>query len=125
MLTQITVNINIFREHTPRQNTSTGSSLTSSHNYSPLSVSPHLSPKGPGYTPSGYSPAGSALTPVYSSPLTPLDSNYFETYDYEHRKNDDQENVHVTKQVSLFIDYLIQERFWDNMVIVKYLLKIK
>lgn len=86
----------IFREHAPRQ---TGSSRTSSHNYSPLSVSPHLSPRGPGYISPGYSPAGSALTPVYSAPLTPIDNNYFDTYEYDGRRKDSQDEVHVTKQV--------------------------
>lgn len=90
----------VHRENAPRHNTSTGSSRTSSHNYSPLSVSPHLSPKGPGYTSPGYSPAGSALTPVYTLPMTPIDSNYFDSYEYEpRRKTNNEEDVHVTKQV--------------------------
>lgn len=97
-----------FRENTPRHNTSTGSSRTSSHNYSPLSVSPHLSPKGPGFTSPGYSPAGSALTPVYSAPMTPIDSNYFESYEYEPgKKNEDQEDIHVTKQVRFFMSVFL------------------
>ncbi|CAH1974708.1 unnamed protein product [Acanthoscelides obtectus] len=87
-------------ESAPRQNSSTGSSRASY--YSPLSVSPHLSPKGgPGYSPysPGYSPAGSALTPVYSTPLTPIDNNYFEVYEHGHdRKRDSQGDIHVTKQ---------------------------
>nr|CAI5835417.1 unnamed protein product [Callosobruchus analis] len=86
-------------ESAPRQNPSTGSSRAS---YSPLSVSPHLSPKGgAGYSPysPGYSPAGSALTPTYSSPLTPIDNNYFEVYEYGHnKKRGSQEDIHVTKQ---------------------------
>ncbi|CAH1109191.1 unnamed protein product [Psylliodes chrysocephalus] len=88
------IRVVVQRENAPR---STGSSRTSSHNYSPLSVSPHLSPKGS--IPSGYSPGGSALTPMYSSPLTPIDNNYFETYEYEpNRKDNSQQEVHVTNQ---------------------------
>lgn len=90
------IRVVVQREIAPR---STGSSRTSSHNYSPLSVSPHLSPKG--YTSSsGYSPAGSALTPYYSSPLTPIDNNYFETNEYgtTRREDDDQKDIHVTQQ---------------------------
>ncbi|KAJ8978432.1 hypothetical protein NQ317_019671 [Molorchus minor] len=62
------VRVVVQRENTPRVN-STGSSVNSSHNYSPLSVSPHLSPRGPGSAPLGYSPGGSALTPYYSYPF--------------------------------------------------------
>lgn len=90
------IRVVVQREAAPR---STGSSRTSSHNYSPLSVSPHLSPKG--YTSSsGYSPAGSALTPYYSSPLTPIDNNYFENNEYgtNRREEDDQKDIHVTQQ---------------------------
>ncbi|CAG9854072.1 unnamed protein product [Phyllotreta striolata] len=88
------VRVVVQREHAPR---STGSSRTSSHNYSPLSISPHLSPKGA--VPSGYSPGGSALTPYYTTPLTPIDNNYFETYEYDpKRRDDDQQETHVTKQ---------------------------
>ncbi|CAG9825286.1 unnamed protein product [Phaedon cochleariae] len=101
------IRIVVQREGTPRH-TSAGSSRTSSHNYSPLSVSPHLSPKG-GYSPSpkggyspspGYSPAGSALTPCFASPLTPIDNDYFDSYEYDpkDRSRDGQEDVHVTKQ---------------------------
>ncbi|RZC34618.1 uncharacterized protein BDFB_002873, partial [Asbolus verrucosus] len=88
------------RENTPRQNTSTGSSRTSSHNYSPLSVSPHLSPKGNYSTPSPYSPAGSALTPYYSSPLTPIDNNYFEpvTLIPGAKTTPSGQDIHVTNQ---------------------------
>ncbi|XP_056630780.1 PDZ and LIM domain protein 3 isoform X10 [Diorhabda carinulata] len=92
------IRVVVQREVAPR---STGSSRTSSHNYSPLSVSPHLSPKG--YTSSsGYSPAGSALTPYYSSPLTPIDNNYFEANEYgtTRREDDDQKDIHVTQQVA-------------------------
>nr|CAH7739723.1 unnamed protein product [Callosobruchus chinensis] len=93
------IQVVVQRESAPRQNPSTGSSRTS---YSPLSVSPHLSPKGgAGYSPysPGYSPAGSALTPIYSSPLTPIDNNYFEAYEYGHnKKRGSQEDIHVTKQ---------------------------
>lgn len=88
------------RENNPRQNPS---SRTSSYTYSPLSVSPHLSPKGPGYSPSsGYSTGGSALTPFYASPLTPVDNNYFDSYEYGlEPKKGDQQDVHVTKQVRI------------------------
>ncbi|KAJ8920675.1 hypothetical protein NQ315_004814 [Exocentrus adspersus] len=92
------IRVVVQRENTPRQNTSTGSSRTSSYNYSPLSVSPHLSPRGPGYTPPGYSPGGSALTPYYSSPLTPIDNNYFEVYEPNQKRKGSQEDIHVTKQ---------------------------
>ncbi|XP_028143067.1 uncharacterized protein LOC114336873 isoform X2 [Diabrotica virgifera virgifera] len=90
------IQVVVQRENAPH---STGSSRTSSHNYSPLSVSPHLSPKG--YTvSSGYSPAGSALTPYYSTPLTPIDNNYFEVYEHDpkRRHEEDNKDVHVTQQ---------------------------
>ncbi|KAG5900014.1 hypothetical protein JTB14_009100 [Gonioctena quinquepunctata] len=91
------IRVVVQRENTPRQATSTGSSRTSSYNYSPLSVSPHLSPKG--YTPPGYSPGAPALTPYYSSPLTPIDNNFFDSYEYDpSRKEDGQEEPHLTKQ---------------------------
>lgn len=104
-----------FRDTSGHQNPSTGSSRTSSRNYnSPLSVSPHLSPRGVGnyaagnygagnYGASNYggpgnysgggstgsylSPAGSALTPVYTTPFTPLDGYHFtveEVPDFRH-----------------------------------------
>ncbi|KAG5900016.1 hypothetical protein JTB14_009100 [Gonioctena quinquepunctata] len=93
------IRVVVQRENTPRQATSTGSSRTSSYNYSPLSVSPHLSPKG--YTPPGYSPGAPALTPYYSSPLTPIDNNFFDSYEYDpSRKEDGQEEPHLTKQVA-------------------------
>ncbi|XP_967133.1 PDZ and LIM domain protein 3 isoform X2 [Tribolium castaneum] len=95
------IRVVVQRENNPRHNTSTGSSRTSSHNYSPLSVSPHLSPKGNYSTPSPYSPAGSALTPYYSSPLTPIDDNYFEPVYYGSHKKQDTANgqdIHVTNQ---------------------------
>ncbi|XP_028143069.1 PDZ and LIM domain protein 3 isoform X3 [Diabrotica virgifera virgifera] len=91
------IQVVVQRENAPH---STGSSRTSSHNYSPLSVSPHLSPKG--YTvSSGYSPAGSALTPYYSTPLTPIDNNYFEVYEHDpkRRHEEDNKDVHVTQQL--------------------------
>ncbi|XP_072401457.1 PDZ and LIM domain protein 3 isoform X3 [Diabrotica undecimpunctata] len=90
------IQVVVQREHVPR---STSSSRTSSHNYSPLSVSPHQSPKG--YTPSsGYSPAGSALMPYYSTALTPIDNNYFEVYEYDpKRRDEDYKDVHVTQQL--------------------------
>ncbi|XP_023025525.1 PDZ_signaling and DUF4749 domain-containing protein Zasp66 isoform X6 [Leptinotarsa decemlineata] len=92
------IRVVVQRENAPRQATSTGSSRTSSHNYSPLSVSPHLSPKG--YTPPGYSPGAPALTPYYSSPLTPIDNNYFDPYEYDPtRKEDGEEDIHLTKQL--------------------------
>ncbi|XP_044266978.1 PDZ and LIM domain protein Zasp isoform X5 [Tribolium madens] len=96
------IRVVVQRENNPRHNTSTGSSRTSSHNYSPLSVSPHLSPKGNYSTPSPYSPAGSALTPYYSSPLTPIDDNYFEPVYYGNsRKNTaNGQDIHVTNQVT-------------------------
>ncbi|XP_068905559.1 PDZ and LIM domain protein Zasp isoform X5 [Tenebrio molitor] len=97
------IRVVVQRENTPRQNTSTGSSRTSSHNYSPLSVSPHLSPKGNYSTPSPYSPAGSALTPYYSSPLTPIDDNYFEPVTYTpggRRTTARGQDIHVTNQVT-------------------------
>lgn len=76
-----------FRESGPGQNaTSTGSSRASSRNYNtPLSISPHLSSAvGGGYglynqspSSSGVSPGGSALTPIYTTPLTPIDAYHF------------------------------------------------
>ncbi|XP_066159190.1 uncharacterized protein Zasp66 isoform X3 [Euwallacea fornicatus] len=97
-----TVRIVVQRETAPRHNASTGSSRNSSH-YSPLSVSPNLSPRGPGLSPSGYSPGGSiggsALTPVYTNPLTPIDNHYFEIYEYGHpRRQEENGDIHVTKQ---------------------------
>ncbi|KAJ3657047.1 hypothetical protein Zmor_016082 [Zophobas morio] len=98
------IRVVVQRENTPRQNTSTGSSRTSSHNYSPLSVSPHLSPKGNYFSsPAPYSPAGSALTPYYSLPMTPVDDNYFEsvTYSPGAKKGGTLDtDFHVTKQAS-------------------------
>jgi hypothetical protein len=101
------IRVVVQRENTPRQNTSTGSSRTSSHNYSPLSVSPHLSPKGNYSTPSPYSPAGSALTPYYSSPLTPIDDNYFEPVTYTpggRRTTARGQDIHVTNQVTTVLE---------------------
>lgn len=94
------IRVVVQREAAPRHNTSTASSRTSSHNYSPLSVSPHLSPKVPVYSPqSAYSPGGSALTPYYSSALTPIDNNYFDSYEYSGpRKDTGGQDIHVTKQ---------------------------
>ncbi|XP_045470416.1 PDZ and LIM domain protein 3 isoform X1 [Harmonia axyridis] len=91
------IRVVVQRDTSLKHPTSTGSSRASSHNYSPLSVSPHLSPRGP---PSTYSPGGSALTPYYSSPLPSIDDNYFDVLDYNpgsHRRTEDGE-VHVTKQ---------------------------
>ncbi|KAK9870491.1 hypothetical protein WA026_008049 [Henosepilachna vigintioctopunctata] len=91
------VRIVVQRDVSQKRPTSTGSSRASSHNYSPLSVSPHLSPRG-GY--SNYSPGGSALTPYYSSPLTPIDDNFFDVLDPTHgsgRPHSEGE-VHLTKQ---------------------------
>lgn len=66
-------------------------------------MSPHLSPRGNYSLPSPYSPAGSALTPYYSSPLTPLDDNYFDSVAYlpgaAKRSTADDQDVHVTNQV--------------------------
>lgn len=90
------------RENPSRFNASTGSSVASSHNYSPLSVSPHLSPRGGNLSsPQSYSPGGSALTPYYSSPMTSIDDNYFDTFDGGRRRGQANGNldVHVTKQV--------------------------
>lgn len=88
-----------------RHNTSTGSSRTSSRNYSsPLSVSPHLSPRGGGYNPSpGASSAGSALTPIYTTPFTPLDDYHFTVNEFgdarSPRKHTGNLDVHVVNQV--------------------------
>ncbi|XP_076270612.1 PDZ_signaling and DUF4749 domain-containing protein Zasp66 isoform X10 [Rhynchophorus ferrugineus] len=106
------IRVVVQRESGPRYNTSTGSSRNSSH-YSPLSVSPNLSPRGAPLSPStGYSTGGSALTPVYT-PLTPIDNNYFDSYEYGSRRGgpgqgysqghysqgqDQNGEIHVTKQ---------------------------
>ncbi|ENN77349.1 hypothetical protein YQE_06175, partial [Dendroctonus ponderosae] len=90
-----------YLETAPRHNASTGSSRNSSH-YSPLSVSPNLSPRGAPLSPLDYSPAGSALTPVYTNPLTPIDNNYFEVYDADpRRRGGDYQNgdIHVSRQL--------------------------
>ncbi|KAL1490555.1 hypothetical protein ABEB36_013230 [Hypothenemus hampei] len=93
-----TVRMVVQRETGPRHNASTGSSRNSSH-YSPLSVSPNLSPRGPALSPSGYSPGGSALTPIYTNPLTPIDNHYFDVYEYGSKRRDEQNgDIHVTKQ---------------------------
>ncbi|XP_076270625.1 PDZ_signaling and DUF4749 domain-containing protein Zasp66 isoform X22 [Rhynchophorus ferrugineus] len=108
------IRVVVQRESGPRYNTSTGSSRNSSH-YSPLSVSPNLSPRGAPLSPStGYSTGGSALTPVYT-PLTPIDNNYFDSYEYGSRRGgpgqgysqghysqgqDQNGEIHVTKQVA-------------------------
>ncbi|KAF7269217.1 hypothetical protein GWI33_017679 [Rhynchophorus ferrugineus] len=107
------IRVVVQRESGPRYNTSTGSSRNSSH-YSPLSVSPNLSPRGAPLSPSRYSTGGSALTPVYT-PLTPIDNNYFDSYEYGSRRGgpgqgyslghysqgqDQNGEIHVTKQVS-------------------------
>ncbi|KAH1013657.1 PDZ and LIM domain protein 3 isoform X2 [Dendroctonus ponderosae] len=94
------IRVVVQRETAPRHNASTGSSRNSSH-YSPLSVSPNLSPRGAPLSPLDYSPAGSALTPVYTNPLTPIDNNYFEVYDADpRRRGGDYQNgdIHVSRQ---------------------------
>ncbi|XP_030746726.1 uncharacterized protein LOC115875414 isoform X4 [Sitophilus oryzae] len=91
------IRVVVQRETQPRYNTSTGSSRNSSH-YSPLSVSPNLSPRGQPLSP-GYSTGGSALTPTYT-PLTSIDNNYFDSYEYgPGRRGEDQNgDIHVTRQ---------------------------
>lgn len=92
----------IFRENPSRYNTSTGSSRSSSRNYnSPLSVSPHLSPRG-GHLSSQFSPAGSALTPNYSAPFEVMNEGYFTAYPDMStlRRRDDNADLHVVNQVS-------------------------
>ncbi|XP_030746729.1 PDZ and LIM domain protein 3 isoform X7 [Sitophilus oryzae] len=93
------IRVVVQRETQPRYNTSTGSSRNSSH-YSPLSVSPNLSPRGQPLSP-GYSTGGSALTPTYT-PLTSIDNNYFDSYEYgPGRRGEDQNgDIHVTRQVA-------------------------
>ncbi|XP_019759603.1 PDZ and LIM domain protein 3 isoform X4 [Dendroctonus ponderosae] len=96
------IRVVVQRETAPRHNASTGSSRNSSH-YSPLSVSPNLSPRGAPLSPLDYSPAGSALTPVYTNPLTPIDNNYFEVYDADpRRRGGDYQNgdIHVSRQIA-------------------------
>ncbi|XP_019872002.2 uncharacterized protein LOC109600305 isoform X4 [Aethina tumida] len=94
------IRVVVQREANPRHNTSTASSRTSSAPYSPLSVSPHLSPKGPGMSP-GYSPGTPALTPYYSSAMTPLDGYEFQVMEHggaRRRGDNSGEDVHVTQQ---------------------------
>ena len=99
------VKVVVQRENPSRLNTSTASSRASSHNYSPLSVSPHLSPRGGNLptSPGAYSPAGSALTPVYTAPFTAIDDNYFYVHELGGKRNrgkgeEGNLDVHVTKQ---------------------------
>ena len=101
------VKVVVQRENPSRLNTSTASSRASSHNYSPLSVSPHLSPRGGNLptSPGAYSPAGSALTPVYTAPFTAIDDNYFYVHELGGKRNrgkgeEGNLDVHVTKQVA-------------------------
>nr|XP_022901895.1 PDZ and LIM domain protein 3 isoform X1 [Onthophagus taurus] len=81
-----------------RKGGSAGSSLTS-----PLSVSPHLSPRGGGAVSSpGYSPGAPALTPYYSTPFTPLDDYHFSVQDnfgnFGGGRGSEDPNLHVTNQ---------------------------
>ncbi|XP_022901898.2 PDZ and LIM domain protein 3 isoform X4 [Onthophagus taurus] len=83
-----------------RKGGSAGSSLTS-----PLSVSPHLSPRGGGAVSSpGYSPGAPALTPYYSTPFTPLDDYHFSAQDnfgnFGGGRGSEDPNLHVTNQVA-------------------------
>nr|XP_022901898.1 PDZ and LIM domain protein 3 isoform X4 [Onthophagus taurus] len=83
-----------------RKGGSAGSSLTS-----PLSVSPHLSPRGGGAVSSpGYSPGAPALTPYYSTPFTPLDDYHFSVQDnfgnFGGGRGSEDPNLHVTNQVA-------------------------
>lgn len=89
-----------FRENPGRHLSSTGSSRSSSRNYnSPLSVSPHLSPRG---NPSQYSPAGLALTPAYGAPFEVMHEGFFsEIPDFRApRKQTGNLDEHVVNQVS-------------------------
>ncbi|KAK5646974.1 hypothetical protein RI129_005438 [Pyrocoelia pectoralis] len=88
------VRIVIQRENQGRHNTSTGSSRSSSRNYnSPLSVSPHLSPRG------AYQ-GGSALTPTYNTPFEEIREGYFEEIPNirAQRSRNDNVDVHVVNQ---------------------------
>ncbi|CAH0557621.1 unnamed protein product [Brassicogethes aeneus] len=95
------IKVVVQREVAPRQPHSTGSSRTGSAPYSPLSVSPHLSPRGPAGMSPGYSPGAPALSPYYSSPMTALDSYHFDVSEYggaRRNEGDGQQEPHVTKQ---------------------------
>ncbi|CAH0557620.1 unnamed protein product [Brassicogethes aeneus] len=97
------IKVVVQREVAPRQPHSTGSSRTGSAPYSPLSVSPHLSPRGPAGMSPGYSPGAPALSPYYSSPMTALDSYHFDVSEYggaRRNEGDGQQEPHVTKQVA-------------------------
>ncbi|XP_065163244.1 PDZ and LIM domain protein 4 isoform X2 [Atheta coriaria] len=78
-------------------------SAGSSHTYSPLSVSPHLSPRGGNVSsPSVYSPGALALQPYYGLPFTPLDHMHYTVEEAipRHARNKDDPNtdVHVVNQ---------------------------
>ncbi|KAB0797773.1 hypothetical protein PPYR_08766 [Photinus pyralis] len=90
------IRIVVQRDHQARPNTSTGSSRSSSRNYgSPLSVSPHLSPRG-----GGAYHAGSALMPTYGAPFEEMREGYFdEIPDIRgQRRRNDNIDVHVVNQ---------------------------
>ncbi|XP_031342895.1 PDZ and LIM domain protein 3-like isoform X4 [Photinus pyralis] len=92
------IRIVVQRDHQARPNTSTGSSRSSSRNYgSPLSVSPHLSPRG-----GGAYHAGSALMPTYGAPFEEMREGYFdEIPDIRgQRRRNDNIDVHVVNQVA-------------------------
>jgi hypothetical protein len=78
-------------------------SAGSSNAYSPLSVSPHLSPRGGANfsSPSAYSPGAHSLEPYHSLPFTPLDHLHFNIESrYNHPKmlQDADKETHVTNQ---------------------------
>ncbi|KAF5288847.1 hypothetical protein FQA39_LY03726 [Lamprigera yunnana] len=91
------VRIVVQRDNHGKHNTSTGSSRSSSRNYSsPLSVSPHLSPRGM-YQ---HSPGGSALTPIYDSPFEEMREGFYQVIpDLKTRKSKNNNiDVHVENQ---------------------------
>ncbi|KAK4880639.1 hypothetical protein RN001_008785 [Aquatica leii] len=93
------VRIVVQRDNHGRHNTSTGSSRSSSRNYgSPLSLSPHLSPRAT----SGYhhGSAATALTPIYDTPFEEMREGYFsEIPDIKSRQpRNNNIDVHVVNQ---------------------------
>ncbi|XP_065163246.1 PDZ and LIM domain protein Zasp isoform X4 [Atheta coriaria] len=99
-------------------------SAGSSHTYSPLSVSPHLSPRGGNVSsPSVYSPGALALQPYYGLPFTPLDHMHYTVEEAipRHARNKDDPNtdVHVVNQVAKSVIERIQNEDPSKQIVHK------
>ncbi|XP_017768014.1 PREDICTED: PDZ and LIM domain protein 3 isoform X2 [Nicrophorus vespilloides] len=94
-----TVRVVVQRDASAARNRAApGSAGSSHHTYSPLSVSPHLSPRGTtGASP--YSPGAPALQPYYSLPFTPLDHFHYSVDEqFPTPKKDTDGDIHVVNQ---------------------------